>query len=52
MTHQVTPRMFSPSISTIASVRRSMMSCFCGVVKTPSMTFTWMNAMPAPCAGV
>src|SRR4051794_610170 len=49
MTHQVTPRMFSPSTLTIASVRRSAISVFWSGVKTPSMTFTLMRGMGTPC---
>ena len=40
MTHQVTPRMFSPSTLTIASVSRSAIWVFCSGVKTPSMSLT------------
>jgi len=32
--------MFSPSISTIASVSRRTISCFCSSVKTFSITLT------------
>ncbi len=41
MTTQVTPRMFSPSISTIVSVSFSIISCFCSSSKTPSMSLTF-----------
>ena len=44
-TTQVTGRMFSPSMSTIASVRRSTMSRFCSAVKTFSMTLTLMSGI-------
>jgi hypothetical protein len=44
-THQVCGRMFSPSISTIASVSRSMISCVCRAVKTPSISLTWISSM-------
>src|SRR5262249_51562702 len=44
-TTQVTARMGSPSTSTMASVRRRTMSCFCSTEKTPSITFTLTNGM-------
>src|SRR5450755_1123792 len=44
-THQVSWRMLSPSIATIASVIRSTISRFCWAVKTPSTTLIWMNGM-------
>src|SRR3954451_706739 len=45
ITHHVTPRMFSPSTLTIASVRRSAIWVFCSGVKTPSMSRTLMRGM-------
>src|SRR5688500_8368026 len=48
MTHQVTPRMFSPSTLTTASVSRSAIWVFCSGVKTPSMSLTLMRGMSLP----
>jgi hypothetical protein len=47
-THQVTGRMFSPSICTIASVSRRMISSFCSGENTFSITFTWINGISRP----
>jgi hypothetical protein len=43
---KVTPRMFSPSIDTIASVSFCTISRRCGPEKTPSITFTLISGMP------
>jgi hypothetical protein len=40
--------MFSPSIETVASVSRRIISRFCGSVKTPSMTLIRINGTSAP----
>jgi hypothetical protein len=45
-THQVTPRMFSPSIETIASVSFCTISRRGEPEKTPSITFTLINGIP------
>jgi len=45
MTHHVTPRMFSPSTLTIASVSRSAIWRFWSGVKTSSITLTLMRGM-------
>src|SRR6266550_2009289 len=45
---QVTWRMFSPSIETIASVTFSIIAFFCESEKTPSMTFTCTNGINNP----
>src|SRR4051795_13354937 len=47
-TTQVTPRMFSPSISTIVSVSFSIISCFWSSRKTPSMTLTLTSGIAGP----
>src|ERR1700710_664561 len=44
-TTQVTPRMFSPSIETIASVRRSTICFFCSDVNTSSISLTLTSGM-------
>src|SRR3954447_22822573 len=45
---QVTPRMLSPSMSTIASVSFSIISRFSSESKTPSMSLTLMMGMDPP----
>ena len=45
MTTQVTPRMFSPSMETIASVRRSTICPFCSDVKTSSISLTLISGI-------
>src|SRR5687768_6987874 len=47
-TTQVTGRMFSPSMETIASVRRSMISRFWSGVKTSSTSLTLMIGIVPP----
>src|SRR5579862_7708246 len=44
-TTHVTPRMFSPSIETIASVRRATICPFCSGVNTSSISLTLMSGM-------
>src|SRR5215469_17244677 len=44
-THQVTPRMFSPSIDTIASVSFCTISWRCELEKTPSITLTLISGI-------
>src|SRR5215472_16247534 len=44
-THQVTPRMFSPSIDTIASVSFCTISRRCELEKTPSITLTLISGI-------
>jgi hypothetical protein len=48
----VTRRMFSPSISTIASVRCSTISYRCDAVKTPSRALTSMSGMVSSLDGL
>src|SRR5215475_13772307 len=43
---QVTPRMFSPSIETMASVSFLMICLFWSLLKTSLMTRTWMSGIP------
>src|SRR4051794_20304445 len=45
MTTQVTWRMFSPSISTIASVSFSIIARFSSSLKTPSISLTFTSGM-------
>ena len=45
-THQVTPRMFSPSIDTIVSVSFCTISRRCEAEKTPSITLTLISGIP------
>jgi hypothetical protein len=45
MTHQVTGRMFSPSIETIASVSLPMIWRFCSLLNTSLMMRTWMSGI-------
>jgi hypothetical protein len=40
-------RMLSPSIEAIAPVSRSTISCLWAAVNTPSMTVTWISAIPS-----
>jgi hypothetical protein len=42
---QVTGRMFSPSIATMASVRLRTICCFCSPENTPSTSFTLTSGM-------
>ena len=44
-TTQVTPRLFSPSIESMASVRRSTICSFCSEVNTSSMSLTLMSGV-------
>jgi hypothetical protein len=44
-TTQVTWRMFSPSMETIVSVRRRIISCFWVELKTPSISLTLINGI-------